>query len=132
MIDRIKETFEKDKGFIGHNKFKIVELSKEECKTEYVIEEIGLNPAKIVHGAIIYGLAANTSGALASMNEHFPLTISSSINYLSPGKGKKIYAVAHALKEGKTIGYYEVKIYDESDTLIATANINMFFSDLMK
>lgn len=130
MKDEILKRYKEDNGFIGKNDFKIIDLNENTSKLEYIIKEDGLNPAKIVHGGILFGLCDTAAGVLACMNGKFPLTISANINYLKPAKGKKLTAIANKLKEGKTIGYYNVNVYNDLNELITTCNVNMFFSEL--
>ncbi|MBQ6285130.1 MAG: PaaI family thioesterase [Bacilli bacterium] len=130
MKDIVIEEYNKDKGFIRHNNFKIIELDSEHSKLEYRIKRDGLNPVGMVHGGLLFGLCDTAAGVLASMSGKFPLTISSNINYLKPARGKKIFAIAKKLKEGKTIGYYSVDLFDENNSLVTSATINMFFSEI--
>ncbi len=130
MKERIINEYNKDNGFIKHNNFKIVELDDERATLEYKIKKDGLNPVGIVHGGLLFGLSDTAAGVLASMNGKFPLTISSNINYLKPAKGKKIIAVATKLKDGKTIGYYNVNLLNDNNDLIAVSTVNMFFSEI--
>ena len=129
MKDEIIKRFNNDNGFIKKNNIKIVELDNNHSRLEYKIKKDGLNPIGIVHGGILFGFADTAAGALACMTGKFPLTTSSNMNYLKPGTGKKLYAVATKLKEGKTIGYYDVLIYDEKGSVIAQSTVNMFFKE---
>ena len=127
MKEEIMERFNNDKGFINSNGFKLTELDEEHAKMEYIIKKDGLNPIEIVHGGLLFGLADTVAGALASMSGKFPLTTSSTINYLSQAKGNKLYAVAKKLKQGNNLGYYEVLIYNDNDEIICESTINMYF-----
>ena len=126
MEDKIKDIINNDTGFIKKNDFKIKELNKEKCILEYEIKEDGLNPMGIVHGGVLFGLADTSAGILASNLGHNPLTLNVSMDFIRPAKSKKILAIASVLKKGKTIGFFEVKIIDENELLIASAHINMF------
>ncbi len=130
MKEKVIEEYNKDNGFMKHNDFKIIELDNNHAKLEYKIKKNGLNPIGIVHGGLLFGLCDTAAGVLASMNGKFPLTISCNVNYLKPAKGKKIFAIAKKLKEGKTIGYYSVELFDDNNSLITSATINMFYSDI--
>lgn len=125
MKDRILEEFGKS-GFIKDNDFKIIVLTEEECTLEYKVKDSGLNPIGIVHGGLLFGLADTTAGTLACMTGKFPLTINSTIDYLNPAKCDKLISKASILKQGNSIGYYRVDIYDEKDTLICTCNVTMY------
>ena len=130
MKDRIYEGFNKDNGFIKNNGFKLIELNEEEACVEYEIDNSGLNSINIVHGGILFGLADTTAGALACMSGKFPITTNASINYLNPAKKGKIIGIAKKLREGNLIGVYEVKIYDEDNTLLCISNIEMVYKNI--
>ncbi len=127
MKKEVEELLNKDKGFINNQNFKIEDCNEEFVKMSYEIKQEGMNPYDIVHGGVLFGLADTTSGVLAAIHNKKCVTTSATINYLSPAKKGKIYAVAKVLKEGKSIGYYIVDIYDEEDNLLVSANFNMYF-----
>ena len=117
MKKEVEELLNKDKGFINNQNFKIEDCNEEFVKMSYEIKQEGMNPYDIVHGGVLFGLADTTSGVLAAIHNKKCVTTSATINYLSPAKKGKIYAVAKVLKEGKSIGYYIVDIYDEEDSV---------------
>ena len=130
IVEYVKSQFDVDSGFIKNHDIKLISLTKEEAILEYEIKESGLNPQKIVHGGLIFGLADTTAGALGCTTGKFPLTTNSNINYLRQATGTKLIAKAKALKVGKNMGYYAVDIFNDKDELIANANVNMFFIEV--
>ena len=60
------------------------------------------------------------------MNEKTVVTMNSSFNFINPTKEGKLFAISRIIKDGKTVGFYEVKIVDENDKIIANALINMY------
>lgn len=127
MEEEIYDTFNNDKGFIKDNGYKLIELDKDHAKMECIVTKKGLNPMDIAHGGLLFGLADTVAGALASMSGKFPLTTSSTINYLNPVKEGKIYAISKVLKQGNKLGFYESNIYDENDLLLCEATVTMYF-----
>lgn len=130
--EEIIKSFEKDSGFIKNNNFHITELNDTECVMEYIVNNNGLNPIKIVHGGLLFGLADTAAGTLACMTGKFPVTINSNIQYLNQADGKKIIAKASILKQGNNIGYYKVDIFDEKNTLLCTCNVDMYLKKIDK
>ncbi len=126
MNDKINDIINNDKGFIKKNNFKINKLDKDECILEYEIKKDGLNPYGIVHGGVLFGLADTSAGLLAAMNEKTVVTLNSSFNFINPAKEGKLFAISRIIKDGKSIGFYEVKIVDEEGIIIANALINMY------
>lgn len=49
-------------------------------------------------------------------------TVDLHISYLSPGKGEHFTAKASLIKTGHTISFAQMSLYNEAETLIATAN----------
>lgn len=130
MIEKVKEGFNKDTGFIKNNDFKIVELTEKSSTVEYIVKNTGLNTIGIVHGGILFGLADTAAGVLACTNGKFPITVNSSINYLKQARKGKLLAKSKAIKEGKTFGVYIVNIYDEDNDLICNASITMYYKNI--
>ena len=130
MVEYIKNRFGADTGFIKNNDIKIISLTKDEAVLEYEIKESGLNPQKIVHGGLIFGLADTAAGTLGCTVGKFPLTTNANINYLNKASGTKLIAKAKALKVGKNIGYYNVDIYNDKNELVANSNVNMYFIEV--
>ena len=126
MTEEINNVINNDKGFIKSNNFKINKLGKDDCTLEYEIKKDGLNPYGIVHGGVLFGLADTAAGLLAAMNEKTVVTMNSSFNFINPTKEGKLFAISRIIKDGKTVGFYEVKIVDENDKIIANALINMY------
>lgn len=126
MKEEVNELLKNDNGFMGSNKFIVKEINKDKCIIEYEIKEDGLNPYGIIHGGLLFGLADSACGILSTVNEKKCVTTSGNINYLRVTKDKKIIAVSTIIKDGKNIGYYKCDIED-SDGLIATANINLYY-----
>jgi len=129
MKEKIIEFTSKDDGFTKKNGFKITDLTNEHCIMEYKIKKDGLNPYGIVHGGVLFGLADTCAGTLAVMNGKIPLTTSANINYYNKANGSKVIAESTVLKEGNKIGYYNVNLYDEKNILLASATVNMYFTD---
>ena len=88
-----------------------------------------MNPYGMVHGGIIFSLADSCAGILGLMSGRRNVTTNSSINFINAAKCKKLIAIAKILDEKKSIGYYEVNVYDENKKLIATCLSNMYFLD---
>ena len=114
-------------GFIKNHGFELVSVTKNKAILECDIKENELNPMKIAHGGLLFGLADTAAGTLAFANNRKCVTISANINYLKPAKNKVI-ATATILKEGKNIGYYNVEIRNKKNELVAISMINMYLS----
>lgn len=129
MLKQLQETLEKTNGFIKANNFKVVEAKDGYSVVEAKITETSLNPMGIAHGGFIFGLADTAGGVAARMKGRNIVTLDASINYLKPAKGSKLKAVANIEKDGKTVTFYTIDIYDEEENRVATAHMNYFYLD---
>lgn len=127
LTSKAKEILKSQKGFISANNYEVVKVMEHYCELEGIITDTSTNHLGIAHGGYIFGLADTAAGIAAMTDERVAVTIDSSIQYLKAGKGSKLKAVAKALKVGKSVGFFEVLIYDLEDSLIAKANINYFY-----
>lgn len=122
-----KEVLKKQKGFIAANNYEVIKVEENYCELEGVITETSINHLGIAHGGYIFGLADTAAGIAAMTDGRTAVTIDSSIQYLKAGKGSKLKAIAKCIKNGKTVGFFEVSIYDNDDVLIAKSNVNYFY-----
>lgn len=120
------ETMKNDTGFIKNNNYKVISIDDDKCIVEGKITNTSLNPFNIAHGGYIFGLADTAGGLIVIKNKGVSVTSSSTINYLSKGKGNKLIAEAKIIKLGKNISTCEVDIKDEHDTLVAKAILEYF------
>lgn len=112
----------KDNGFMPYNGLYIVEAKENYVKIGVDITEKSLNPFGIVHGGLIYTLADSAMGIALATTGRSGVTLNSTIDYLTPGKGKKLFADTEIVKDGKSIVVFRVNIKDENDTLVSVAS----------
>lgn len=129
MYQEIIKYVENTPGFIKYNNIHIEEIKDNYCKCYVDITENSLNPSGFAHGGLLFGLADSTIGMAARTNGRNVVTINSQIDYLKPGKGKKITCIAEPLKVGKTTAVYRANIYTEENVLAASATATFMFID---
>lgn len=111
-IEEAREQFKNDL-FATESGMGIVELTDEHCICSVEITEHLQNAYGGVMGGAIFTLA-DLAFAVASNNRHYPTVAQQvSINYLSPAKGKILYAKAVCRRDGRTTCVYNVDIYDD-------------------
>ena len=125
--EEILENMKNKAGFFKHNNMQIVDLEKAILKTE--ISNNSLNVYGIAHGGLIFGLGDNAMGLLLAATKKKGVTLSSTINYLYPGKGKWLIAKPEIIKAGKTTAVLKANIYDEEDHLVAIMNGTYYYID---
>lgn len=110
-----------------------MEMETIECRPGHAVLEICLkswhmNILGIVHGGVLYSLA-DTAGGVAAMTgrDYAVPTIDGTIHYLKAGKDtSKIIARAEEIRCGRAYSVCECKIYDERETLLATATMTYY------
>lgn len=113
-------------GFFKNNNFHVVEATEENCVVRADLTENSLNPYKIAHGGIIFGLGDVVMGMLARTTGSKAVTLSANINYLKPGTGSYLTAKAEMIKKGNTTCVLRANIYNDKEELIATMDSNYY------
>lgn len=129
IFNKIKEYIDETPGFIKHSNIKVEEIKENYSKCYVDITEDSLNPSGIAHGGLIFTLADTAMGVAARTTGRNIVTLNAQIDYLKPGKGKRITCTAEPLKVGKTTAVYRANIYTEENTLIASVTGTFFFID---
>lgn len=129
LYQKIKEYFDIDEGFIKHNNLHLESIDDCYAKMSVNLTKESLNPNGTVHGGLIFGLADTVMGTALRTTGRNICTINSQIDYLKPGKGKRLIAETEKVKVGKTTAVMRCSIYDEKDNLISTATGTYFFLD---
>lgn len=110
----------------SHNKFaehlglEITEIGPGYARAEMPIRPEYLNVVGSVHGGCLFTIADATGCAAASSYGYHIATLSSTMNYLSPGLNTKVlYSTTREIKHGKKVSVYDVSVTDENGTLLA-------------
>lgn len=124
LTEMARKIVKQSKGFIEANNYEVLKVAENYCELEGILTETSTNHLGAAHGGYIFGLADTAAGIDAMTDGRTAVTISSNIDYIKPAKTSKLKAIATCIKNGKTISFFEVKIYDEEDNLIAKSNVN--------
>lgn len=124
LTEKAKTLVKECHGFIEANNYEVIKVENNYCEMQGIITETSTNHFKVAHGGYIFGLADTAAGIAAMTDGRTAVTISSNIDYLKPATTKTLKAIATCTKSGKTISFFEVKVYDEEEKLIAKASIN--------
>jgi len=125
LIDRLNGNSQ----YLQSNDMKVTELRKGYARVEMVIDQQIQNVHGFVHGGALFSLADTAAGAASFATGRDSVTLTGTINYMKPGKGGKLIGVATEINAGKTIGVYEVFIYNDEEMLLSRATFTMFFLD---
>ena len=124
-LEYLNKYFKKDYFAVNQLGAKIIEANNDNAKCEIDVTANHLNAEGIIMGGAIFTLADFTFAVATNQHEeYFTVSTTANINYLRPGSGKKIYAVTNIIRDGKTICFYDVNVYNDKDILIAKVNIS--------
>lgn len=126
-IKLIKKFIEEDPGFIKFNNFILEEVDSKHVKLSVDITNNSLNPSGFVHGGLLFTLADSAMGMLARTTGSNAVTVNAQIDYLKPGQGNKIFAIAEPVRIGNKIAVYKTSIINEQNELISIVNGTYYF-----
>ena len=124
LTELAKQLVKECHGFIEANNYEVIKVEDNYCELLGTIKKTSTNHLGVAHGGYIFGLADTAAGIASMTDRRTAVTISSNIEYYKPAKTKTLKAIATCTKNGKTISFFEVHIYDEEENLIAKANLN--------
>lgn len=105
-----------------------VDIGYAEVRME--IKEEHLNGLGIVQGGAIFTLADFAFAAAANAGGKVSVGINANINYFKPAKGKYLLAKATETSSSRSLGNYNVDIFDEdNEVLIAKFNATGFIKN---
>ncbi|MDE7268811.1 MAG: PaaI family thioesterase, partial [Lachnospiraceae bacterium] len=108
---------------------KITDISQGYCKGELPLKQEILNPLGTVHGGCTFAFADTIGGCAALTHGKSVVTVDSTIHYLAPACGtEKLIAEAKEVKYGSKIAVYEVNIFKDDGTIVATSMQSYFIT----
>lgn len=124
-LDYLKEFFKDDLFATKILGAEIVDAHDDYAKCSFDVNNDHQNAKGIIMGGAIFTLADFTFAVATNQREeYYTLSTTANISYFRPGLGKKLYAEAIKIKDGRTICFYDVCVYDENNLLIAKVNIS--------
>jgi len=119
-LEETREFFKKDR-FAVHSGIEIDEVGDGFARCSMAIEDKHRNARDVVMGGAIFTLADLCFGAACSGEA---VSVTSGINFLYPASGKRLTAEARRIKEGRTMVFYEIKVFDDSGRIVAFATMS--------
>ena len=100
------------KGFNSHNHIVVTEVGDGTSVVEVKLVQESLNPLGMAHGGRI------------------TVTLDSNIHFLRRAKDtEKLVARGRVVKAGRTTGLVTAEVFDDTDKLIATADMTVYYVD---
>ena len=124
-LDYLKEFFQNDLFAIKLLGAEIIEAHDDYAKCSFKINRDHQNAINIVMGGAIFTLADFTFAVATNQHEEYnTVSTTANISFLNPGRGEVLYAEAIKIRDGKTVCFYDVNVYNEKNVLIAKVNIS--------
>lgn len=123
-IDEARQYFSQDKFATDATDIVIEDCRENYSKCSFKVCDKHKNAVGSVMGGAIYTLA-DFSFAVASNYSGIPtVTTTSNISFLSAPKGDTLIAECTAIKEGRRMCFYNIRVTDNLDTLVATVSVS--------
>ncbi len=121
--ETLNKYFHDNDSFASQLQIDITHISEQRAVATMPLSPLHRNGLGHAHGGAIYSLVDMAFAAAAHASGDFFVTAQSSISYLEPGKIGPLRAEASTVRCGKTLGIFDVRVYDSDDTLIAVATM---------
>ena len=121
-LERAKAFFENDQFAMKTTGAEIIAVGDHYAKCRLTLDERHMNASGRVMGGVYYTLADFAFAVAANFDQPPTVTAVSQISYLGVPQGNTLTAETHLLKDGQRTCFYEIAIYDDTDTLVAVVS----------
>ncbi|MDR2606352.1 MAG: PaaI family thioesterase [Oscillospiraceae bacterium] len=123
------EFYKKDR-FASENGMVIdeIDLERGSATASCALEERHTNCLGRAQGGYLYTLADFALAAAVNVNDGISVSMSGNMSFLRSPKGTRVFAHAEPVHVGRTIKVYDVKVYDDLGTNVATSTFTAFTS----
>lgn len=119
--EKVFKLLENDR-FASGNGITLLDVEPGYALAQMEITDHHLNGVDLVQGGAIFSLADFAFAAAANASGNITVSVSASISFLKPARGKIITAKATKISSSKKICHYNVDVLDEDGELIAKIN----------
>lgn len=117
-------------GFNSHNHIVVTEVGDGTSVVEVKLAPESPNPLGMAHGGLIFTLCDVATGVAARTGGRITVTLDSNIHFLRRAKDtEKLVARGRVVKAGRTTGLVTAEVFDDTDKLIATADMTVYYVD---
>lgn len=121
-LERAKAFFEKDQFASKTTGAEIIAIGDHYAKCRLKLDERHMNASGRIMGGVYYTLADFAFAVASNFDQTPTVTAVSQISYLGVPQGNTLTAETHLLKDGRRTCFYEIAIYDDTDTLVAVVS----------
>ncbi len=115
--------FHNSDSYASRLDIEILEITDSYAIASMPLTDVHRNGMGNAHGGAVYSLVDMAFAAAAHATGEFFVTAQASITYLEPGKIGPLKAVAETVRCGKTLGTFEVRVFDSDETLVAISTV---------
>lgn len=117
-------------GFNSHNHIVVTEVGEGTSVVEVEMTQDAMNPLGMAHGGLIFSMCDVATGVAARTGGRITVTLDSNIHFLRRAKDtEKLVARGRVVKAGRTTGLVTAEVFDDTDKLIATADMTVYYVD---
>lgn len=124
--DYIVRTVNTPCQFSYENGILVTDVSPGYAKGELTVGPNSINPHHNVHGGALSTLADTVSGCCACSTGGSCVTASSTMEFLRPATGAKIYCEATPKKMGKNLSVIQLVLTNDNNVVVATGTYTFF------
>ena len=126
-LEKFKDLVNSREGYMRFNGIEVTKLEPGFCEARAPMGPDKTNPHGMAHGGFLFTLCDSVAGIAASTRGRNVVGRSADIHYLRPGDGAYVTARATVVHEGLHMALADVKLYNDREELIVTAQVEMFF-----
>lgn len=129
-FERLKRYRNEQNAFARKLGIQVTNIGPGYARAVKTAQEDETNPAHTVHGGVYFTLGDVTSGAASASHGVVSATVSADYHYLrSAHAGDTLTAEAREIKSGQTLCVYDVRITDQTGTLLGSGTYTYFLLD---
>ena len=130
-MENLTDFFNSDK-FAKLCGIELLEVKPGYARCSMRISENHENAMGTVMGGAIFTLADYTFGVAANSRGTLAVSLNVTINYMKPGLGPMLYAVAEEVTKTRSTGVFQIVVTDEKGERISTATGTCYFKKQLK
>ncbi len=129
-VKALNDYFHHSDSFATRLGIEIVEVGEDYAVATMPLTETHRNGMGNAHGGAIFSLADMSFAAAAHASGLFFVSAQASISFLEPGRVGPLRGRSTKVRCGKTLGIYDVRIYDADETLVAIGTITGYNTNI--
>ena len=125
-LERARAYFAKDAFSTDFMGIEIDDVQDGYAKVSLKLCKKHLNTEGDVMGGVLFTLADFAFAVAANLNQPLTVSLSCQVTFLSPPRGKMLFAEAHRVRSGHSTCYYSVEVRDDTDTIVTVVGVSGF------